>query len=93
MTAPLEDPSYDPVHRPERGRVPAVVARWGPASQLRWFRRFWPALVRPQNLSGFWCTSEHHVGPCCVSCDSELQDGFGVQVDGWCCCKDGRLLA
>jgi hypothetical protein len=90
---PLEDPTYEPVHKPEQGRIPAVVAKWGPASQLRWFRRFWPSLVRPQNLSEFWCTSEHHKGPCCGPCEGEFEDGYqggGVMADGWCCCKDGR---
>jgi len=91
VTAPLEDPSYEPVHKPVRGRVPDVVAKWAPASQLRWFRRFWPALSRSQDLSGFWCTSRHHIGPCCFSCDDELREGFGVQMDGWCCCKDSRI--
>lgn len=28
--APLEDPDYVPVHVPLNGRVPDVVARWGP---------------------------------------------------------------
>ena len=40
MNAPLDDPTYEPVHKPVRGRVPEVVARWGMRSQLRWFRRY-----------------------------------------------------
>lgn len=91
---PLEDPSYVPVHKPVRGRVPPVVARWGKNSQLRWFRRFWRALTGPENLSGFWCASEHHRGPCCGSCIGEYEDGYqggGVIMDGWCCCRDERM--
>jgi hypothetical protein len=32
----------------------------------------------------------HHLGYCCGSCQSEYEDGFGVIMDGWCCCKDER---
>ncbi|MFJ9847519.1 DUF6221 family protein [Kitasatospora sp. NPDC101155] len=32
----------------------------------------------------------HHPGACCQSCWEEAEDGAGVMVDGWCCCRDGR---
>ncbi|MET9385319.1 hypothetical protein ABZY09_30670 [Streptomyces sp. NPDC002928] len=94
--APLEDPAYEPEHPPVGGGVPAVVARWGARSQVRWFTRFWRELRFPQDLSGFWVFSEHHRGPCCLSCESEFLDGFqggGLMADGWCCCHDSRIGA
>jgi hypothetical protein len=115
MTAPLEDPTYVPVHQPARGRVPDVVIRWGQRSQLGWFKRFWheledqrdelpwvPSRIDPglferegesewTPLSEYWCESEHHKGPCCYSCHEEFwEHSTGVQMDGWCCCRDER---
>lgn len=38
---PLEDPNYDPVHKPTAHKpIPDIVSRWNPASQVRWFERF-----------------------------------------------------
>lgn len=88
--APLNDPTYVPAHPPVDGRVPDVVAKWGQRSQLRWFRRFRSDLAPSGDLSRYFCQSEHHRGPCCSSCESEAEDGFGIWVDGWCCCRDER---
>lgn len=98
--APLDDPAYDPVHKPVRGRVPEVVKLWGKASQLRWWRRFgqerWEqaeALPLHERLKlpthdsdDYWCESPHHKGFCCVSCFEECEGGY---IDH-CCCKDER---
>jgi hypothetical protein len=89
--APLEDPTYEPKHPPVGGGVPPVVAKWGPRSQVRWFRRFAQQLSPRRDWDRFFCSSVEHVGPCCFSCDEELMQGEGVQLDGWCCCRDGRL--
>jgi hypothetical protein len=103
MIAPLDDPSYDPVHKPVGGRIPEVVARWGAASQLRWFRRFRAEVNRqrdaltvaernalPRDLDEYYIDSEHHRGSCCYSCFDEFEYGTGVMMDGWCCCRDER---
>lgn len=87
---PLEDPRYDPVHKPQEGRVPPVIERWGPASQLRWFRRFGGELNPMEDLGAYWCTSEEHPGPCCISCQWEAYEDTGVVMDGYCCCQDQR---
>lgn len=84
---PLTRPDYQPKHPPVDGKIPDVVARWGKASQLRWFRRFWKEIGPLESLGAFWCTSEHHRGPCCPPCQGE--DG-GVVADGYCCCQDTR---
>lgn len=98
--APLDDPAYDPAHKPVRGRVPDVVKLWGKASQLRWWRRFrqelWEqaeALPLRERLKlpthddvDYWCESEHHRGFCCYSCFEEGEGGY----DDHCCCKDKR---
>lgn len=86
--APLDDQSYDPQHKPVKGRPPAVVAKWGRRSQVRWFRRFWnelgrDGLVVPDVLEGFYCHSEEHTGPCCSSCMSYDDEA----PDGHCCCR------
>lgn len=94
---PLQDPNYQPEHIPIDGMVPPIIARWGKASQLRWFKRFSKitpkgfTLSHRNDFSIFWCDSEHHIGPCCGSCIGEFEDGFGVMMDGWCCCKDPRM--
>lgn len=90
--APLDDPRYVPVHPPVGGRVPEVVARWGPRSQVRWFRRF-REQVGSQPIAVWdehYCASEHHRGQCCSSCFGEYLDGHGAMMDAWCCCRDGR---
>lgn len=90
---PLEDPDYEPRHPPVDGRIPDVVARWGKASQLRWFQRFAGELNPLENFAAYWVTSEHHRGVCCGSCLGEFEDGYqggGVMADGYCCCRDGR---
>ncbi len=91
--SPLNDPAYQPLHPPVDGRVPDVVARFGPRTQLRWFDRFQAQIAR-QDLSAFHCQSLHHLGPCCGSCYGEFEDGYqggGVMMDGWCCCHDERM--
>lgn len=84
---PLEDPNYDPIHKPVDGRPPAVVAKWGSASQLRWFRRFWGDLVpmKESELADFYCESGQHKGLCCISCVQEQYDGYAY-TEG-CCCR------
>lgn len=93
MSAPLEDPNYDPVHKPVNGRVPDVVRKWGKKSQLRWFHRFRNVLRGVQDYDGLWTSSEHHAGWCCTSCLWEEEEGSGVCLDGWCCCEDSRITA
>lgn len=91
--APLDNPAYEPKHPPVNGRVPAVVAKWGPRSQVRWFRRFQDEVAdQPDTVwNAHYCHSEHHLGPCCWSCESEAQDGYyDIRSDGWCCCRDER---
>jgi hypothetical protein len=83
--APLDDPEYDPQIKPVRGDVPDVVAKWGPRSQRRWFRRFYRELrpQKPAYWDRFYCESEDHIGPCCISCG---EDGDMGDLDGKCCC-------
>lgn len=90
---PLENPAYDPVHKPQNGRVPSVVAKWGKASQLRWFKRFRcdVAPLRDEEWSLYWVFSEHHMGVCCDACEVESWDGYGSKMDGFCCCRDRRI--
>jgi hypothetical protein len=94
---PLEDPDYQPVHVPVHGRPPELVAKWGPRSQLRWFRRFYPELyayVRGMKFPGlasdiandYYCHSLEHKGPCCGSCISEEEDLGLRPYDDHCCC-------
>ncbi|MET9086148.1 hypothetical protein ABZX77_30455 [Streptomyces sp. NPDC004237] len=91
LPAPLDDPTYTPQHPPVDGQVPAVVAKWGPRSQIRWFRRFGRELAPRRDWSQYHVHSEHHLGTCCDSCFDEYLDGTGVQLDGWCCCRDQRI--
>lgn len=93
---PLDDPAYEPKYPPINGQVPDAVAKWGPRSQLRWFRRFRDEIgAQPTAVwDAHYCSSEHHRGPCCFSCHSEYLDGYqggGVMADGWCCCYDERM--
>jgi hypothetical protein len=87
VPAPLEDPAYEPVHRPVNGRPPEVVARWGAASQLRWFRRFRDELdpMPAEDWAPFYCSSAEHRGLCCYSCLDELEAGF--RYTDSCCCR------
>lgn len=91
MIAPLDDPRYEPLHSPVDGRIPEVVAKWGPRSQLRWFTRFRAELAPGQAWSSYYVHSEWHRGVCCFSCNAEYEHGTGVMMDGWCCCRDGRI--
>lgn len=94
MTAPLDDPNYEPKHPPINGNVPDVVAKWGPQSQLRWFTRFHDQL-KPQKHSTwdhFYCESDHHRGSCCNSCRDDIEMGYDYPPeddDGnpLCCCR------
>lgn len=92
--APLDDPVYEPQHPPINGEVPDVVTKWGPRSQLRWFTRFNTQLA-PQHgdvWGRYHVHSEHHRGPCCISCNAEYVHGTGVMMDDYCCCKGARAL-
>lgn len=93
---PLEDPGYEPVHRPENGKPPAIVAKWGAASQVRWFRRFWAskelALLTEQELAPFHCHSTEHKGACCLSCEYDAYDGYSGSNAG-CCCRSPKKWA
>lgn len=95
MTAPLEDPTYAPEHPPVNGQIPDVVAKWGPRSQHRWFRRFRSQLAdrQEQGWGQFYCVTENHLGGCCYSCDEEYEYSTGVMMDDGCCCRDQRRQA
>lgn len=80
--APLDDPDYEPKHPPQNGIVPAVVARWAAASQIRWFSRFRTVLAKRQDWSLFHAESPLHKDWCCWRCrDVEYWDGDE------CCCR------
>lgn len=89
--APLDDPRYQPKHPPVGDTIPDVVARWGTASQLRWFRRFGKDLGTRKDWGLYHCQSEHHLDLCCYSCADDTLTGHGVTEDGYCCCRDERL--
>jgi hypothetical protein len=98
MQYPLEDPAYEPKHPPVDGLIPEVVEKFGPATQLRWFKRFRSVLrfSTKNNMFLYHVTSEHHRGPCCGSCLVEWEEdsprGYGTVIDdGYCCCRDGRI--
>ena len=87
--APLEDPSYVPLHPPVDGLVPPVVLKWGPRSQLRWFPRFADHLTdQPAHFwAQFHCVSLTHQGQHCISCVMDEGDGYyPMDLDGDCCC-------
>lgn len=88
VQAPLEDPTYNPLHPPIDGFAPDVVEKWGPRSQLRWFERFVGDMKpRPSaDWDRFYCDSLDHRGLCCVSCIADKEDGYGDDIEG-CCCK------
>lgn len=89
VTAPLEDPTYLPKHPPENGYIPWVVEKWGPRSQLRWFRRFYSQL-RSTGRTSFWepyfIDSVQHRGRCCSSCIGDYEDGYDSPYEDHCCC-------
>jgi hypothetical protein len=90
--SPLEDPTYDPVHKPADGQVPYVVEKWGPRSQLRWFDRFRSEL-RPQRAeywARFYCSSLQHRGQHCPSCLDDEWDGYRDWDPDRCCCRAYR---
>lgn len=90
MATPLEDPTYDPVHKPLAGIVPSVVEKWGPRSQVRWFKRFRNELYRFARIAEhFYTESVEHKGDCCWSCVSEKNEGYHY-LDDCCCCRSER---
>lgn len=89
-SALLDDPAYRPEHPPVGGQIPDVVAKWGPRSQLRWFRRFGAELGRRKDWDRYYCQSDRHRDLCCYSCADE--GDLGVQGFGeYCCCQDERM--
>jgi hypothetical protein len=92
VLAPLEDPTYEPAYRPQRGFIPPVIAKWGPRSQLRWFRRFEREIgeQKPDVWARFYCSSEAHRGTCCNSCIGDWEEGYDDRPEGMCCCKAAR---
>lgn len=85
--APLDDPRYVPQHPPRNGSVPWVVEKWGPRSQLRWFRRF------RDSLDASWVqwdryhrVSVEHLGGHCLSCLDE-EEYLGYRGTTGCCCR------
>jgi hypothetical protein len=91
-TAPLDDPSCEPANPPINGRVPDVIAKWGPVSQQRWFRRFQDQLKPApyDEWERFYCSSEQHRGSCCDSCAQDISAGYQDWDAGRCCCKATR---
>lgn len=85
---PLDDPAYAPQYPPVAGMVPSAVARWGAASQLRWFRRFRGQItpMRGEEWARFFCVSAAHRGQHCGSCLDDLEDGFDNRPESLCCC-------
>lgn len=86
--APLENPRYQPKHPPIDGRVPDVVEKWGPRSQLRWFDRYRSQLrpMPPKEWNRFYCSSTQHRGGCCYSCGDDRDMGFDDLGLEHCCC-------
>lgn len=92
--APLEDPDYEPVHRPVPDKpVPDVLGRWKPASQVLWFKRFREELEaissspasQAANRSRWYTESVEHKDFCCGTCKN------GEESEYWddpsCCCR------
>lgn len=89
---PLEDPVYAPVTRPVNGSPHPDVAKWGAASQVRWFQRFWGSsampTVLPKDAALYYCQSIEHRGPCCESCYDDVLEGWDDGLfDEHCCCR------
>jgi hypothetical protein len=92
--SPLEDPDYEPENPPVNGEIPRAVYRFGPRTQVRWFKRFRKMVKDDTSFYDYYVTSEHHKGTCCISCIGEFEDDYqsgGVIADGWCCCRDSRI--
>lgn len=91
VVPPLEDPDYDPAYKPVAGKAPSVIAKWGAASQRRWFERFRNDVkMTHQEWDQFFVNSSEHRGLCCESCMTE-EEHFGVPVfDDHCCCNGSR---
>jgi hypothetical protein len=88
--APLDDPSYEPLHPPVNGQVPDVVAKWGPRSQVRWFWRYrfdlWEDGVIPGEIADrHFVRSVEHRGSCCLSCLQDMDMGYD-DMQPHCCC-------
>lgn len=88
--APLDDPRYEPTHPPRNGCIPWVVERWGPRSQVRWFRRFSDSLTGPQAWERYYVFSTQHKGSCCSSCIEDVDEGYEPYDAGHCCCRAER---
>lgn len=86
---PLEDYSYEPENPPIDGMIPEVVKKFGPRTQIRWFKRFYLDLKKGQSFGEYYTSSEQHKGYCCLDCDYELVEfGTGVMAFGpGCCCR------
>jgi hypothetical protein len=87
--APLEDPAYEPLNPPVNGLPPDVVAKWGPRSQHRWFVRY-QGQIKPMKYSEwdrFYCDSDDHLGLCCSSCISDIEEGYQDWDEDRCCCR------
>lgn len=80
--APLEDPTYEPKHPPINGQPPDVVAKWGPRSQVRWFRRFHGS-VTIRDWRRFFVMSIEHRDVCCQACFDPDEYWDGEE----CCCR------
>jgi hypothetical protein len=93
--APLNDRAYEPQTVPVNGRIPDVVGRWGPRSQLRWFHRFWDSIrwrglrQAGEDPDGYYVHSVMHTGGCCAGCMSDEEYGY-PNYDDRCCCKAPR---
>lgn len=91
IEAPLEDPAYEPRYRPIDGRPNPSVKRWAPASQLRWFRRFWGSdempTLKTSDAGDYYCSSVEHRGGCCDSCLEDIEYDSSYKIDGHCCCR------
>jgi hypothetical protein len=87
--APLEDPAYEPRNPPVNGLPPDVVAKWGPRSQARWFKRYRSQMraARYPFWERFHCESEQHTGLCCSSCIEDVNEGYEDWDEGRCCCR------
>jgi hypothetical protein len=89
--APLDESGYRPEHPPINGRIPAVVRRFGPRTQIRWFSRFHKLLAAPwpDGSDHFYLSSVDHRGRCCQECERQptyLRWNDPV-IEGPCCCK------
>lgn len=88
--APLEDAAYEPVARPINGRPNPLVKKWGPRSQLRWFKRFWGSDAMPTlstaDANEYHCSSLEHKGGCCGSCIEDYEMGYD-DLGEHCCCR------